>query len=452
MGMIDQKRFQFVREALEGSGGFRPVCPRNEKGELIAPTQTHLIPYPREQDEKFARRNQVAWYANDIAPACERFAGYMTVNPPSRTMTHDVYKAMADELDGQGNSQDVFWGDFIVQAKARGTMLLLVDMPRVTENTPAGARTAPYCVPIAPEAVSDYRIGSDGRFEWVEFPGVYTAEDGETLDVIWRFDQEKWEAKRNGATIDSGEHPCEECPVLIFTESGSFPCYGQFSQIADISRRLFNMRSELDEILRAQTFSVLSYPIPPEHAHLVNISEVAETIGTHNMLVHYGAAHGSAPAFIAPPDGPATIYLQTIAALQDRINEISLNVEMPNQQESGIALQMRFQALNSALSKFAERMEDLERRMWDVARKWCGLSVAPDVQWRRNYMLADVGNELAVLQQMQSSGMPERVIQEQMRRIISVQFGGLGHEQQEEIAAAIDESGKEIDDDDHNQD
>ena len=63
-------------------------------------------------------------------------------------------------------------------------MLLLVDMPRVTENTPAGARTAPYCVPIAPEAVSDYRIGSDGRFEWVEFPGVYTAEDGETLDII----------------------------------------------------------------------------------------------------------------------------------------------------------------------------------------------------------------------------------------------------------------------------
>ena len=108
MGMIDQKRFQFVREALEGSGGFRPVCPRNEKGELIAPTQTHLIPYPREQDEKFARRNQVAWYANDIAPACERFAGYMTVNPSSQTMTHDGYKAMADELDGQGNSQDIF--------------------------------------------------------------------------------------------------------------------------------------------------------------------------------------------------------------------------------------------------------------------------------------------------------------------------------------------------------
>jgi hypothetical protein len=148
---------------------------------------------------------------------------------------------------------------------------------------------------------------------------------------------------------------------------------------------------------------------------------------------------GSTPAFIAPPDGPARIYLDRIAALKDQINEIGLVIASSSQRESGLALQMRFQALNSELAKFAGRMESLERRAWELSRQWLGLTTAPQISWSRDFNLADVVAELDILASMIGAAMPTEVIAEQQRRIVSVQFAGLGQEQQGQIHAAIDQ-------------
>jgi len=162
---------------------------------------------------------------------------------------------------------------------------------------------------------------------------------------------------------------------------------------------------------------------------------VGETIGSSNLMVH----SGSTPAFIAPPDGPARIYLDRIAALKDQINEIGLVIASSSQRESGLALQMRFQALNSELAKFAGRMESLERRAWELSRQWLGLTTAPQISWSRDFNLADVVAELDILASMINAAMPTEVIAEQQRRIVSVQFAGLGQEQQGQIHAAIDQ-------------
>ena len=66
-----------------------------------------------------------------------------------------------------------------------------------------------------------------------------------------------------------------------------------------------------------------------------------------------------------------------IDKLRDQIQEIGLNVATVNQQESGIAMQMRFQAINAELASFSARMEDLERRAWNLSRKWLGMSSGP---------------------------------------------------------------------------
>jgi hypothetical protein len=292
--------------------------------------------------------------------------------------------------------------------------------------------------------LTDYQVGDDGKFDFVKFKGATILEDGSRKDVTWRFDRQGWESRdRDEKVITSGDHPLGECPVLIFTEGGDFPHFGQFAQLADLSRRLFNAQSELDEILRAQTFSLLTMQVPEgttDQQKIQAAQVVGETIGTSNLMVHSGAT----PEFIAPPEGPAKTYLETIAMLEKRIREVSLDVETSDAQESGIALQMRFQALNSSLGAFAMRMEDLERRAWDLSRRWLGLTSTPTVQWRRDFTLADVTTEMMILQQMTTSGMPAAVIAEQQKRIVSIQFGGLDQEQQDEIAQAIDEAGAEI--------
>jgi hypothetical protein len=102
-------------------------------------------------------------------------------------------------------------------------------------------------------------------------------------------------------------------------------------------------------------------------------------------------------------------------------------------------MRMRFQSINGELSRFAERMEDLERRAWDLSARWLGLSTQPTVSWSRDYNLADVESELKILTDMRTAGMPDRVVVEQQKRIAAIQFGALEQDAQDEIVQAIEE-------------
>ncbi|MEO5742284.1 MAG: hypothetical protein ABIS29_16985, partial [Vicinamibacterales bacterium] len=428
MANTSAARFLFIAHALRGDGGFRPTI-WAENGYSATGQQTYLIRYPRESNLKFARRNELAFYASPLAQACARFSGYLAMRSVQRDAQHDLYKAIIDDVDGRGNSADVFFSMFIQEAKARGSMLLLVDMPQTVggnQGAQIAGRIAPFWTSIEPEAVTEYTLGDDGKFDLVEFSGNFTRDDGSRVPCLWRFDRASWTAlnPQSKQQIASGTHPLGECPVIIFTEGGSFPHFGPFAAVADLSKRLFNLDSELDEILRAQTFSLLTMSVPDgsTDAQKLEAARVAgETIGTNNLMVH----SGSTPAFIAPPDGPARIYIDRIEQMRAQINEIGLNVATVNQQESGIAMQMRFQSINAELSRFSARMEDFERRAWELCKRWLGMTQAPDIQWPRDFNLADIGQELKVLTDMQSTAMPVQVLVEQQKRIVAVQFGGL---------------------------
>ncbi len=427
-------RFRFINDALTGSGGFRPAVTHNARGEASGVSGAcYLTPHPRESNAKYARRCEVAWFENYLAPACSRFAGYLAANPPMRDFGgFALYQQMADDIDAQGNALDVFLHDFALHAKARGTMLALVDAPDAQSG-----RTVPLWKMIAPEAVRSFRLGDDGKFDFVEFSGTYAAgadTGSSTQEAIWRFDRQGWSVRQAGANhaTDEAEHGLGECPVLIFTETGAFPCFGSFSQIADISRRLFNAWSELDEILRAQTFSLLTFQVPADNPQF-DAAAVAETIGTHNMLVH----SASTPQFIAPPNGPASLYLEVVGKLEARIRDISLNVEGSQSQESGLALQMRFRALNSALTHFARRMEDFERRAWALSARYLGMKGVPKVSWARNFELSDINAELEILQQLQAAAAPEEVVSAQFARVVSMQFASASPEDMTAMQTAI---------------
>lgn len=444
---LDTSRFSFIHQALTGTGVFRPLVTYNSEGKPLevpgSRASTALVRYPRESDEKFARRNDVAWYENHLLSACSRFIGYLAKKPPSRDLKNPLCEQVANDCNWRGDSIDVFLGDFLLQAKARGSMLLLVDMPRVIpddEATQMEARAFPYFVPIYPESVVCYDLDQRGRMEKVE---INVCIDGK--QVIKGWDSQKWWIREGETTIDQADHNLGACPVLTFTESGDFPYFGDFAQIADISKRLFNARSELDEILRAQTFSLLTYHVPPETAGAFNAGTVAEAIGTNNMLIHTG----DQPGFIAPPNGPADTYLAVIKSLEESIKRVGLVVEAPDKQhagpESGVALTIRFQALNSALTKFARRAEDFERRAWELVCKWLGIQpTAVSVEWSKDYALADLKTELETLGAMQAQGFPEVAVREQMKLIAGLIFSAADPQDFQAIIDAIEGAGAEI--------
>lgn len=436
------QQFAFVRDCLNGSGGFRPNISANADGSSPSLSSTsYLVRYPREDEAKYARRQQVAHYRNFLKPACGKFAGYLTSKPPSRTVSNPLLKAVVDNADDCGNSLDVFWNAFAVQAKARGSMLLLVEMPRALppdQGSQLAQRKVPYLVPIYPEDVVSYKVDSHARLELVAIAD--TDDEGKAIYRVWN--TTSWWTQKPGIIgeniLESGDHNLGVCPVLAFTESGVFPSLGEWYQVCELSRRYYNAASERDEILRSQTFSLLTYQ-QPENSAGIDVSAAAEAISTHNMLIH----QGDTPAFIAPPDGPATIYADTLKDIKEDIRQLTYAIEYSGQAESGLALKLRFQDLNAALTAFACRMGDLERRVWDVVCRWLGLSEQPEIAWADSYELTVIDEEMTTLQNMQASAFPEAVVREQMKIVVRTQFANLDPDLLDTLIQAIDLKAKE---------
>lgn len=429
--------FKKISEALHSSGGFTPQVQWSfdSSGTMRKPERIYgdcyLTPYPRENLQKYAARAACATYESHVREACERFTAYLGRKAPHRSgVDGPLAQMLINDADDAGSHIDVFWQNFMLEALARGSMLLLIDMPdkrfdaNMAQTLQDQSRAIPYLTAIAPEHVADYRMGRRGRFEYIS---IHAQEyiNNQLEPVIRFFDAQGWRVIKGKdpagqQVLRSGTHPFGQCPVLIYTEnSAPYPCIGRFAQIVPLSTRLFNARSELVEIMRGQTFSLLTQQIASEQDRDAAQRGVT-TIGTSAMLFHTGAT----PAFISPDSGPAQTYLAEIEELRGAIAKIGMETqtESGTAPESGLARKLRFEGLNAALSRFARAMQDLEARMWALFGRALGTSTAVEVTWPSDYNLIDTTAELDTLLAMQQTGFPPEVLQAKRAAIVGAEF------------------------------
>ncbi len=446
-------RYQFLSEALDGTGGFLPTVAYGPSDGLDRPVKVlgpcHVVPHPRESAEKYAARVACAVYENHLRQACERFAAYLSRKSPSRQGADaPLAQQFIQDADDGGSHLDVVMHRLVIDAKARGCMLVLMDLARERTDlslgdTLMGQRSnIPYIAPIKPETVADCDMDDHGRFTSI---GIHSTAlvNGKREAVIRRWDAESWQVWKGQELIESGQHPFGQCPVLYITENGGhFPQVGKFAQIADLSKRLYNCSAETDDILRSQTFSVLTLQIPPDVPNPAeSIKNATANIGTHSLLVH----QGDTPEFIAPDSGPAQVYLARIAALQSAIDRIGMETasQPGQQQESGIARKMRFEQLNADLASFARLLQDLEMQIWALFHRALGQQNPVQVEWPTDYNLTDTAAELDILALMQATGFPDAVQREKRRAVVLAEFDRSTQETMAELMAAIDEQAQE---------
>lgn len=436
-------RFQFLSQAFEGSAGFAPrVIYGFDNGTTgkripILNGPTELVPYQRESVEKFAGRNAIAVYENHLRSACERFVSFLGRRHPQRAGTESpLVQLLMQDADLRGSNLDAFWAHFALAAKARGSMLLLIDMPEKTEEDPGvqslaeqiARRAVPVLRPIYPESVRDFELDDDTGLIislCINTTESITGSDGKTSyqPCQRRWDATGWQLISQDRIIEQGTHPFKQCPVLAFTENaGIYPQTGKYAQIADISRAIFNRKSERDEILRGQTFSLLTLQVTPEQSNTFKPDETAATIGTHSMLVHGGIT----PSFIAPDSGPADTYKDVIEQLENSIRRIAMDdsTTPSAQAESGLSRRMRFEALNADIATFAVQMQNLERRMWTLFHRALGTTNRVEVTWPSDYNLIDTLTEIDILSAMQLAGFSPAVLAEKQRAIVAAEFDG----------------------------
>lgn len=435
--------FDIAGQALDGRGGFRPALGEG----------SHLVRHTREGEEKFKSRNDLATYENHMRQACDRFAAFLGRRKPQRDgVDAPLVQAMLTDADMSGRDLDSFWRQFAQQAAARGSMLLVIDRPQgdvaLTADAQRRLRALPYIRMAYPEAVEDYRLDAFGAtFEQVTLCG-WEWIDNKMREVRRDYDTQSWRLrKRREASggpqgewevIAEGEHGFGACPVLAFTEDGSpFPCLGRFTQIADLSRDLFNLRSELREILRAQTFSLLTLQIPEHGDGAAVAATVSATVGTHSMLTYMRER----PGFISPDPGPVDAYMAALAATRQEIARVAMDeaVSSSGQAESGLSRRLRFDALNAALNRFSLNLQALELRMWALFHTALGTENRVNVTWPSDYTLADVAAELDILALMQATGMPEAVLTEKRRSVVAMEFDAADDAAKAALSAALDE-------------
>ncbi|WP_281950269.1 hypothetical protein [Nitrosophilus kaiyonis] len=379
--------WQFAYEAYKGDGGFS--------------NGGYIDKYPRESDEKYSNRQQIAFYTNLFAPNVSRYIGYIFKNRPIRTTSNKFIQMIFDDCDKKGNNVNIFMSNFAKESKVRGIGIVLVDMPKDVGQTIGDQlkkRALPFFTSIAPEDITEYKIDAYGNFEYIKFKDtIDKSEPGNPniINVERYFDKTSWIVYQGGEIIESGEHNLGVTPAMIFSETGKFPDIGEFTQVASIAKRLYNLRSELDEIMRGQTFSVLTIQADTPSDFEIKLS-------TDNAII-YGKEM-TRPSFIAPEVGPANIYQEEIEKLEALIDKITYNFTTNQAQESGIALDIKFQGLNSSLSNFAMRLEDFEARLFDIVCKYLNITNDVTIQYSKNFSIVDITKEFSTLEAFKELG------------------------------------------------
>ena len=423
------KIWEFANESYEGSGGFL--------------TGEYIDKYPRENDEKYKERQKIAYYTNIFSSKINRYTGYLFKQTPTRNSGNNLIRMIFDDVNNKGDSIDVFMSNFAKHAKVRGVNLLLVDMPKNIPATLAEqiqTRSLPYFTEIAPERLVAFKLDNTGKFEYVAFSDVIdnsTMQKQDIKEVKRYYDKQSWkilDAEDTDKVIESGDHNLGVCPVLIFSETGEFPATGEFTQIAALAKRHYNLQSELDEILRGQTFSILTL-------NADTASDVEVKLSTDNAII-YGKEFNK-PEYIAPPAAPAEIYQQKIKDIETQIDKIAFDISTNEKQESGIALDIKFQGLNASLSNFSLRLEDLELRAFEVVCRYLNIKNDVDILYPKNFNIIDIEKEIGILSEMKQLVNSPTYFKLKALQIISNDLNTIDVDNFDEISQEIEDSFKE---------
>jgi len=420
-----QELWSFAYQAYKGIGGFL--------------NGGYLDKYTRESDDKFENRQRVAYYTNLFAPAVTRYLGYIWRDKPVRITDNKLLLQFIDDCDMRGNSLDVFMANFSQGAKVRGVGLVLVDMPKNLPATLAEQleqRAIPFIREINPEDVLEFKLDNYGKFEYIAFRDYIdnsTFGNGEVIEVVKYFDKQGWQILYGEEILEQGEHNLGKCPVIYFSETGNFMDIGEFTQVAQLAKRHYNLKSELDELLRGQTFSLLTIQAD-------NPDDITMDIGVNNALLY--PSNLDRPAFISPDAAPANIYLEEIKKIEALIDKITYNFNTHEAQESGIALQLKFQGLNSSLNNFAFRLEDFERRIWDLVTSYLQIPYENiKVTYNKDFDITDLIKEINVLDSIKNMNYELPTYEKiKLQRIISNDLGSLDPETAAQIQAEIEDN------------
>lgn len=380
---------------------------------------SYLIRHPRETDDKYQRRQELARYLNYPRKVVDAYRGTLFARPAQRSGEAPAWLAIQANADGRGGQIDDLMRRATLLAMLLGTVHIVVDRPAGVSRTRADdLARQPYCVLRLPGDVASLTLGPRGEMRRVVYremgAGGVTYGLGTITTPVGAVQYRGWDTERwwvsddlEGAHVLTdaegqpmmGQHGCGCVPVVALhstellhvTDARAAPWA---EGVIALSDDLFNLWSEQRDLLRSQTFSILTLPFK-DPSEIDRIRESGLSISTENALP-YSSDGGGQPAYVAPPDGPVTAYRETIRDTVARIYELA-NLEFTGGvQSSGVALGFHLRAADDTLSLLAQNLETAEIGIGRLACLWSG--EGPDdlrVVYPRAFQVQDLQARLA---------------------------------------------------------
>ena len=377
--LINRTADQFLLDAYSGQGGFA--------------TGEYLVAHPRESSDKLSRRKELAVYPNFTRKIVDVFMGFLWKQAPSRE-TDELYAAFAANADGAGGKLDTVLSSYQRLAMILGTVYIIVDKP-TTQGQSKADQALPYlALRLKSQLVAETKNAA-GVWQSVTFSEL----DGN--DTIYRtFTPTGWRLSKDqdgNELIDQGVYSLGRVPVVRLHIAKPLNPIDSSSQswvydLAQLNWDLFNLRSELRELLRSQTFAILALPVVDD-SEREKLKDM--TISTENALT-YNPAGGGQPAFIAPPADPVNLYMKQIAETVEDIYRIANLEFVGGVQQSGVALSFHFQEANSSLRGMAEQCESAENEIAALVYAWQAGTFGGNIAYSNDFNLSDVAGAIAV--------------------------------------------------------
>jgi hypothetical protein len=434
--------YLLLKEAYYGDGGFL------DGGRIVK--------HQRERNEKLQARRDICYFLNYVAPVVNSHVGPVFAKPQVRDWKtkDDLISMFMDDVDREETNMEQFMKSAALASKLLGTVYIVVDnlpddeQPK-RKSEAVESRACPYAFLVNPNGLAN--PVKKRRQEIVEF-SYYDGLDDEGNQLVRTWTQTEWKLEvrkkddEQGTVIESGKHDLGIVPVVVLhsrkvirmegVSDGCSPLPSEFLSIARANLRIFNLCSELDEILRNQAFSILAYP-SKEPKDL--------TIGTDNALGYDGEKSRTAPHFIAPPSDPAQLVMSQIDRLIKEIYRMAMLTHAVGVQEasSGIARAWDFEKTNQALTDFASNCEEAEKKVVRIFGRWTKTDIDYQCNYPDDFSITDTMQEIKNALDLLDMNLKAKFAAAVKKRVARVVLADVPTDEYDEVIKEIDEEAED---------
>lgn len=346
------------------------------------------------EKEKFKRRRKLTRYENFAAAVLDTFVDYQYAKAITRTIGQPApggtprkghpIESWWEDVDGQGTDMTSWLRVTQVLADTYGHLFVVIDREQDTTTWRPRTRADEGRLVLRrylPLDALDWLAPRD-RLTAIKFaeatertslldeaPPAPTHAAMDASDVEYRL----WTATAwslvdaDGAIKGGGPHAYGEVPVVQYfaRRRARIPLVGR-SLLGDgrLFKDHYNVLSELRELMRAQTFSLLNIQLGPMEDVGAARGLMGDHLGTDSILWTRGAA-----SFLAAPSGPVVDYMNELQQIERKIFRLTgLPWEGDSAApESAGSRRLKAMDLNRLLAGHADEAERFE---YQIARLW----------------------------------------------------------------------------------